>query len=102
MSSIDRAYDEKRNFIRMQINTPAQVSLESNGENFSGVCKDLSGGGMLVELEKAVPVGDEVEVTISSPHGHSPMLKALTKVTRVSGGPGEKYTVGLEIVAMRE
>lgn len=100
MSLADRAYSEKRNFIRMQIDTPICVQVQTNDEQLNGMCRDLSGGGMLVELDKALPVGCQMEVSISSPHGHEPMLKAKTRVTRVIGGPSDTCVIGMEIEEM--
>ncbi len=100
MSLADRAYSEKRNFIRMQIDTPISVQVETHNENITGLCRDLSGGGMLVELEKALPVGSQMKVEINSPHGHEPMLQAKTRVTRVLGGPNDRCILGMEIEEM--
>ena len=103
MNSISRDYQEKRNFIRMKVDTPVSVTLETEGKRFEGVCRDLSGGGMLVELASALPVGTRLQVCIESNHGHSPMLKAEVEVTRVVAQPGEEQhpcLLGMEIVAV--
>lgn len=100
MSTANRDYQEKRNFIRMKIETPAQIELTDGDKTFQGICRDLSGGGMLVELDSALPVGSEVKVQIASAHGHAPMLEALTEVARVVAQPGAESTpclLGLEI-----
>lgn len=100
---MNREYQEKRNFIRMKVDTPATVTITSEGNQHSGTCRDLSGGGMLVELDAALPVGTTVEVSIASTHGHSPMLRAEAEVTRVVAQPGAEANpclVGLEILRM--
>ena len=101
MSSAKRDYQEKRNFIRMKIETPAQVQVSADGSHYEGVCRDLSGGGMMIELNTTLPVGTITEVSISSGHGDHPMLKAKTKVTRVIAQPDSEEqpcTLGMEIV----
>lgn len=100
MNLADRIYSEKRNFIRMQIDTPLSVFVQTDNEELTGVCRDLSGGGMQVELNKALPVGTSMGITISSPHGHSPMLQANARVTRVSSGPNDRCLLGMEITEM--
>ncbi len=100
MSLAERAYSEKRNFIRMQIDTPISVHVQTQNEELTGVCRDLSGGGMQVELNKALPVGSKMTVAISSPHGHTPMLEAKTRITRVIGGPNDRCLLGMEIEQM--
>jgi len=100
MNTANRDYHEKRDFIRMKIETPAQVELQDGDKCFQGICRDLSGGGMLVELDTALPVGSEVKVQIASAHGHAPMLVAITEVARVVAQPGAEESpclLGLEI-----
>ncbi len=100
MNLASRVYSEKRNFIRMQVDTPVRLSLTADDEEVTGVCHDLSGGGMLVELEKPLPAGTECLAVISSRHGHSPMLKARTRVSRVDSGPQDNCLLGLEIIEL--
>ncbi len=100
MNSTNRDYQEKRNFIRMKIDTPASVEVNDGHSVYEGICRDLSGGGMLVELDATLPVGTLVDVCIASGHGHAPMLKARTEVARVVAQPGADKSpclLGLEI-----
>lgn len=100
MNSSIREFQEKRNFIRMKIDTPASVDISDHSQSYAGICRDLSGGGMLVELDNPLPIGTEVEVTVSSAHGHAPMLQAEAIVARVIAQPGaeaEPCMLGLEI-----
>jgi c-di-GMP-binding flagellar brake protein YcgR len=100
MSVLSRDYQEKRNFIRMKIDTPADIIVESDGSSHEGVCRDLSGGGMLVELANALPVGTSVVVKIQSSHGHAPMLEAVSQVTRVETNLGDEASpclLGMQI-----
>ena len=96
MGMLDRQYDEKRDFIRMQINTPAQIDIGEG--SIDAICHDLSGGGMLLSVDKELANGQEVQVTIMSSYGHSPMLQAHCQVTRSESGPNSSYVLGLEIL----
>ncbi|AFV00830.1 PilZ domain-containing protein [Simiduia agarivorans] len=96
MSLANRAYSEKRNFIRMRIDSPVEIHTSDDAE-LQGFCSDLSGGGMAVEIDKALPVGTQLTISLSSSHGHSPMLRAKAHVARVHAGPNETCTLGLEI-----
>ena len=101
MDSTQKTYQEKRNFIRMKVETPASVSVSSGDEVLAGICKDLSGGGMLIELPKPLPLDSTVEVEIASSHGHAPILKAKARVTRSEAQPADDQqpcVVGMEIV----
>ena len=84
METVTLNYHEKRNFIRMKVNSPVDVSTD--GDSLHGTCINLSGGGMLIALDKTLEPGGLIEVTISSNHGHNPMLRALAQVNRVTTG----------------
>lgn len=100
MDRTNRSYNEKRNFIRMKIDTPADVIIEGNGESIKGICRDLSGGGMLIETNSTLELGLELIVSLASHHASSPMLKARVQVARVFEGRDSNYTLGLEILEM--
>ncbi|MBX2808889.1 MAG: PilZ domain-containing protein [Cellvibrionaceae bacterium] len=97
MTRADLKYNEKRNFIRMQVDTPAQVSIEGNNTPCDGVCNDLSGGGMLLTINKELPLNTELVVTVSSLYGHNPMLQAKCRIARIESGPNDSCLLGLEI-----
>lgn len=97
MTFANRAYNEKRNFIRMRIDSPVELEIVGEGENLKGLCCDLSGGGLSVEVEKALPVGTKLSICLTSSHGHNPMLRAHAHVARVIAGPEETCILGLEI-----
>ncbi|MFT5083228.1 MAG: c-di-GMP-binding flagellar brake protein YcgR [Lentisphaeria bacterium] len=101
MNSVNRDYSEKRNYIRMKVDAPVSIQIPSNNEVIEGTCRDLSGGGLLVEIKTALPVGTTAEVVICSGHGHSPMLKARAEVMRIISQPenNEKpCLLGMEII----
>lgn len=102
MNLASRNYQEKRNFIRMKVETPVAVTLNRQ-TRLQGTCHNLSGGGMLISLAEPLPLHQEMEVTVSSNHGHSPMLHALTRVCRLSEADrGKRFMAGLEIVSLLE
>lgn len=100
MNLANRSYEEKRSFIRMKVNAAVDVKLDQELK-LAGTCHNLSGGGMLISLPDSLPLGSELEVTLSSNHGHSPMLRALTKVRRVQPEiPQQSCRLGLEILSL--
>jgi PilZ domain len=94
----DKNYSEKRDFIRMKISAPLGATLTTPVKTIEGMCRDLSGGGMQVETKEALTLGTELEVEISSSHGHNPTLKAKVKVARVQEVATNDYLIGLEIL----
>lgn len=98
MSSIDKGFSEKRDFIRMKISAPLSAKLSHDEGVIEGLCRDLSGGGMQVESATQIPAGTELVVEISSDHGHSPTLHAKAKVARCTGDSETGFMLGLEII----
>ena len=98
MSSIDKGFSEKRDFIRMKISAPLNAKLSHDEGVIEGLCRDLSGGGMQVETRTHIPAGTDLVVEISSDHGHNPTLHAKAKVARASGDAESGFLLGLEIV----
>lgn len=94
----DKPYSEKRDFIRMKIGAPLSAKLAAAEDIIEGLCLDLSGGGLQVETKQSLTVGTEVEVEVSSDHGHNPTLKAKAKVARVTTSEAGDYVIGLEIL----
>ncbi len=105
MPSANSAFDEKRDFIRMKIGAPVDVSLQVGNTTLTGKCLDLSGGGLSVEISQSeastITVDTEIEATLASDHGHSPMLRAQTRVARIKpGSAADTQILGLVIEKM--
>lgn len=100
MVSEHRAYNEKRNFIRMKINTPIQVTV--GNEQFVARCKDLSGAGVLIQTDRAVALGTTVEIYIE-PDGdkHLP-FRASGEIVRVDPVNPSGYILGLSLTAIHD
>lgn len=98
MTQSERNYSEKRDFIRMNVDTP--VTLFCNGLSFAGNCIDLSSTGMQVEAATALRLGDKVRVSIASSHNELKGLDAETEVVRVDSLDGGRQSLGLTILSM--
>ncbi len=98
MGMSDRPYSEKRDFIRMKIGAPLNARLAAASDLIEGLCLDLSGGGLQVEVPQPLAVGTEGEVEVSSGHGHNPTLKARVRVVRNTPGESGNHLLGLEII----
>lgn len=89
-------YEEKRNFVRMVVETPVTIKL-NECTFMEGICHNLSGGGMLISIQEPLGLGGNLEVTVSSNHSHSPMLKARATVKRVGTVRKQSCSHGLKI-----
>jgi hypothetical protein len=99
MNMSERNYTEKRNFIRMKVDTPVDLTLAGdNPRLIRAVCKDLSGTGMLVETEEALEIGTTLTVAITS--GKNP-FEADAEVTRSRTSSNGRFILGLKISDIR-
>lgn len=98
MSQNDRAYSEKRDFIRMRLETP--VTIHHAGKEIQAQCLDLSSTGMQVEAECPVAMGEQVKVHIPSDHSELKGLDALAEVVRVTPLDDGRASIGLAILSM--
>ena len=96
MSLLSRGYTEKRNFIRMQVGSPIELTTEQ-GDRHKGTCIDLSGGGMLVEIGQPLELNSQLTAAVISKHGHSPTLQAECTVARIEQAGKDSYFLGLAI-----
>lgn len=99
--ALDRAYDEKRAFIRMRIDTPVQV--DAGDRRFIASCRDLSGSGMLIASDQPLALGTEVAITIEQDGNNRLPFRATATVARCEAAEsGSGHTIGLSITAIHE
>ena len=98
MSQNDRAYSEKRDFIRMRLEAP--VTLHHAGKEIQAQCLDLSRTGMQVEADCQVAMGDKVKVHIPSEHSELKGLEAEAEVVRIIQLEDGRSSIGLAILSM--
>jgi len=99
MNMSERNYTEKRNFIRMKVDTPVELTISGdNSRVVRAICKDLSGTGMLVEVEETIELGTELVVAITS--GKNP-FEADAAVTRSRTSSNGRFIIGLKISDIR-
>lgn len=97
-------YDDKRNFYRMMVNSPCEVSLLDNpsAPAISAVCRDISATGMSLEIEQAsIDMGTLLDITIDSNNDQIPSLEAKAKVVRCDAQAENTCLVGVEISEMK-
>lgn len=95
-----RAYSEKRNFIRMKINAPVEVT--AGDQKFTARCKDLSGSGLLIQTEQAIALGTAVEVLIEQEGEKLLPFRATGEVVRVDPVNPSGFILGLSLNAIHE
>jgi hypothetical protein len=95
MMSLATQYHEKRDFIRMRVETP--ITLTLGDRTLQCVCIDLSGIGMCIELAEKLSVGEEAVAYMASYQNNFEPLNACIRIKRVMRD-GDVYCYGAEII----
>lgn len=97
--TLDRHYEEKRNYIRMKINSKAIITHDGNSQE--AVCVDLSSSGMQLQCKDAIAVGQKVKIEIGTQHHQLSSLVATTEVIwSRPDDDGQGYVLGLTVLEM--
>ena len=99
MSMTMRDYSEKRDFHRMQVNSEIQIT-DGDGQTFSGVCRDLSGTGMQLYVERDIAEGTTLHTLLPSTSDQFPPFETEVRVLR-SEPEGDGHLLGVVIEKVR-
>lgn len=99
MSEFMKNYSEKRDFHRMTMNLEIGLT-DSNGATFPGICKDLSGTGMQLFVERAFSEGDEINTLLPTTSEQFPPFETVCRVLRCQPD-GDGFLLGMEIVEIK-
>ena len=88
---------ERRAFMRMMVDAP--VTLMVAGERVDAVCRDLSANGMALDLQKPLPDGTELSVSLATSSNSLPPFQAQARVVR-GATKGSGYQIGVEFIAV--
>lgn len=99
MSDNMKDYSEKRDFHRMKLNSDIELT-DSNGVAFPGICRDLSGTGMQLFVDRAFAEGDEIHTLLPSTSEQFPPFETVCRVLRCEP-EGDGFLLGMEIVTVK-
>ena len=101
MSTIDRSYSEKRDFIRMHVDS--QAVLKVGDASFEARCVDLSSTGFQIEAATSLQVGDKVTMLLAqaqtTPAGMLPRMRSFTVSGLFRSGHAE-FDAGMAFVSL--
>ncbi len=92
-----RDYSEKRDFIRMRVNAELTITREDNQNSTTGICRDLSGTGMLIEVAEAVPEGTRLFTSLPSQNESFPAFESQVTVVRCDPRDNGSFLLGVTI-----
>lgn len=96
MSSLAREFQEKRNFIRMSVSTPATLTLK-DGTVYELTCIDLSSSGAQLQSSKPVAIDQAGTLVISSGGGSTDNLSVAVTTCRLQEESNNLFQVGVVI-----
>ena len=97
MLTINRNHREKRDHIRMRVDTPVSVAVGS--DEHDGFCHDISAKGFFITMDQPLPENAQVTVKVISEFEQKVKMTALAEVIRVT--PSEKteaFDMGMQIL----
>lgn len=96
-------FSEKRDFHRMRMNADVELT-DRHGRSLTGVCRDLSGTGMQLFVEREFAEGEEFQARLPSTNDQLPPFETVCRVLRCepeSGAEVEGYLLGVEITEVK-
>ena len=96
MSFHDQQYSEKRDFMRMKMETTATLTVIAENLTYSVRCHDLSNQGAQVQCSESVAESAAVELNIPSPTPGMKGLQAKGQVVRCDAIDGGHYAIGIQ------
>lgn len=97
MPGVDTTADDKRAFIRMKLDSTVILEPAEGSETYEGMCKDISGVGLLIRTDAPLKEGDKLVVRIKPLDKKSSEFAASASVNRITGSGADRH-LALSIV----
>ena len=94
MSSVNKDYEEKRNFIRMFVDAKVSITDPNTGQVYQGDSKNLSGDGVLFITDHEFIENQVLIVDIRSEQSKLAPLTAEFEVKRVRQLENNQFEIG--------
>lgn len=94
-------YDEKRNYIRMEIDCDITYRLADSDELHQGHCSSLSGAGVSFITDRSFDSGKAMEVNIIPRNAITPPMTAFIEVVRSTQQDDGRYEVAATIKSIK-
>ncbi len=94
----DHVYDEKRNFVRMNIETQITYKVKgSDGQSYTGTSENLSATGLSMDTSHELTAGDEIELIMNPNGDRLPPFVAEGVVLRVDRRDDNKFHASVSL-----
>ncbi|MFP3873790.1 MAG: PilZ domain-containing protein [Thiohalophilus sp.] len=96
-----RDYDEKRDFIRVEVDCDIRFKPQGTGQEAIGRLANLSGRGLMFIAANEIPVDTQVEIYVESDQQINAPLHAVVRVVRMAKQRrGDGYEIGAIITSV--
>ena len=94
-------YDEKRAFMRVEVNCEMRYRLVDSDEFQSAQCTSLSGSGVSFTSSKPCEEGQAAEISITPQSTLTPTLTAFVEIIRVTQSESGDYEIAATIKSIK-
>ncbi|MFC1670432.1 PilZ domain-containing protein [Spirochaetota bacterium] len=86
-----RIYNDKRDYIRMEVDTEISFKIQGDTKIHRGKCIDISHDGVKFETDINMPAGTSLQAVISMSNGKMNPLESNIVILRVEKSLSDKY-----------
>ena len=94
-------YDEKRDYIRMDIECDITYKLADTDVTKSGICTSLSGAGVSFIADSSYDIGMAMEVNILPKNSVTPPMTAFIEVVRSTALENGSFEIAASIKSLK-
>jgi len=94
-------YDEKRNYIRMEIDCDVTYRLAGSDELHHGRCSSISGAGVSFIADQSFDPGKAMEINVVPKNTVTPSMTAFIEVIRSTRQDDGRYEVAATIKSIK-
>ncbi len=96
-----RGYDEKRDYIRMDIDCDITYRFADSGAIYRGQCTTISGAGVSFISDQPIEIGKAMEINILPTKALTPPMNAFIEVVRSTRQPEGGYEIAAVIKSIK-
>jgi len=94
-------YDEKRNYIRMEIDCEVTYRLANSSELHRGHCSSISGAGVSFTASQPFDAGKAMEINVIPKNSITPPMTAFIEVVRSTQLDNGSYEIAAAIKSIK-
>ena len=95
------SHDERRDYIRMDVNCDITYKLANSNDVKTGTCTTLSGAGVSFIADQAFELGLAMEVSIIPKTSITPPMTAYIEVVRCTPRDDNQYEIAASIKSIK-